>query len=49
MDSRAGGRHMGKQGGAMRIRGLFLDCEPGSLAVMIAGILAVSFLAVSLA
>jgi hypothetical protein len=33
----------------MRIQGLFLDCDPGSLAILIAGILAVSFLAISLA
>jgi hypothetical protein len=33
----------------MHIRGLFLDCDSGSLTVLIAGILAVSFLAVSLA
>jgi hypothetical protein len=36
-------------GGAMHIRGLWLDCDLASLAVLLVGICAVSLLALSVA
>jgi hypothetical protein len=46
---RAGVGVQGTNGGAMHIRGLWLDCDLASLAVLLVGICAVSLLALSVA